>query len=137
MSEQAVSRTMTQTVETDATPNSILKILEDPKRIPEWAPVFADKVERDRANAYRVTKGEAVFPLEAVVERASRTVDYLRVSGSGEKTGAHIRVLPRPGGGSVVVMTLPLPPGGNADQVGAVLGQELHALTRLAVQKRA
>lgn len=137
MSEQAVSRTITQTVETEAAPNSILKILEDPKRIPEWAPVFAEKVERDRANTYRVTKGETVFSVEAVIERASRTVDYLRCTGAGEKVGAHIRVLPRPGGGSVVVMTLPVPPGGNAEQVSAVLGQELQSLTRLAVRKQA
>lgn len=130
-------KTMTRSIETEAAPTQVLKILEDPKRIPEWAPVFADKVERDRANTYRVTRGETVFSLEAVIERASRTVDYLRQVGPCEKAGAYIRVLSRPGGGSVVVMTLPVPDGGSAEQVGVVLGQELESLSRLAASGNA
>ena len=35
------------------------------------------------------------------------TVDYLREIAPGREGGAYIRVIPRPGGGSVVVMTVP------------------------------
>jgi hypothetical protein len=42
-----------------------------------------------------------------------------------------MRVIPRLRGGSVVVMTLPVPAGGNVESAAAVLNQELRALVNL------
>jgi hypothetical protein len=41
-------------------------------------------------------------------------------------------VIPRLGGGSAIVMTLPLAPGADPAATAATLGEELHALARLA-----
>ena len=128
---------ITRSIESDAAPSRILQILENPKRLPEWAPAFADKIERDRANQYKVTKNGAAFALEMSVERTSRTVDYVREIAPGQKGGAFIRVLPRPCGGSVVVMTLQLPANANPDQAAATLQQELPSLLRLLPAKAA
>lgn len=125
-------RTITGAVETDAEPGRIYSILTDPSRIPEWAPAFADRVERVDENAWRVRKDDATFPLRAVVSEQSRTVDYLREIAPGREGGAYLRVLSRPGSGSVVTMTLPLPPGENAESVRAVVEKELTTLVHLA-----
>ena len=45
--------------------------------------------------------------------------------------GAYVRVVPRPGGGSVIAMTLPLLPGVNPTDTAATLAQELDALAAL------
>jgi hypothetical protein len=66
-----------------------------------------------------------------VVERSSRTIDYLREVAPGARGGAYMRVIPRLRGGSVVVMTLPVPAGGNVESAAAVLNQELRALVNL------
>jgi len=125
-------RTVTGSIESDAEPGDLLSLLADASRIPEWAPAFADRVERDDQNGWKVTKGGSVFSLHVGVERAVRTVDYLREVAPGKKGGAYLRVLPRPGGGSVVVMTLPVGTGQTAEGVTAVLNQELASLVRLA-----
>ena len=54
--------------------------------------------------------------------------DYLREIAPGTEAGAYIRVIPRPGGGSVVVMTLPLAPGAEPTATAATLRAELSAL---------
>ena len=59
------------------------------------------------------------------------TVDYLREIAPGRQGGAYIRAIPRPGGGSVVVMTLPLLPGAERPAVAATLRDELNALVSI------
>ena len=125
-------RTVTGSIESGAEPGHLLSLLADASRIPEWAPAFADRVERDDQNGWKVAKDGSVFSLHVGVERAVRTVDYLREVAPGKKGGAYLRVLPRPGGGSVVVMTLPVGAGQTAEGVTAVLNQELASLVRLA-----
>lgn len=56
---------------------------------------------------------------------SSRTVDYLREAAPGKQGGAYLRVLQRPNGGSVVVMTLPILMGSDAEKAAAILDQEL------------
>jgi len=124
-------RTVTRTIESDLEPATILNILTNPKRLPEWAPVFADTIEADGPNGWRVSKDGSNFRLEVAVSRPSGTVDYLRDMGPGKRGGAYIRVLPRPAGGSVVVMTVPVAPGLKPDDVVAVLEQELAALVEI------
>ena len=125
------TRTVTQSAETDVQPDAMLAILMDPRNIPRWAPAFADAIEADGQNGWRVRKDGSAFSLQVVAAQSSRTVDYLREIVSGKQGGAYLRVLPRPGGGSVVVMTLPVPAGANAGTVSAILSQELEALIDL------
>jgi hypothetical protein len=66
------------------------------------------------------------------VSRDSRTVDYLRELAPGREGGAYIRAVPRPGGGSVVIMTLPLLAGVDPADTAAILRDELDALAPLA-----
>ena|ERR1700685_1071105 len=99
-------RTVTQSIETPVSPDAMLEILADPGNLPKWAPGFADSVERDDQDGWRVTKGGNVFSLQVAIAQSSRTVDYLREVAPGRQGGAFLRVLPRPQGGSVIVMTL-------------------------------
>lgn len=126
------NRTETQAVESDVQPDAIFEILAKPKYLPLWAPVFADSVEGDACSGWQVTKDRNTFFLEVVATPSSRTVDYVREIAPGKKGGACLRVLPRPGGGSVVVMTLPAPAGGDSQKLTATLAQELNNLVRLS-----
>jgi len=124
-------RTVTGTVESDASPDSVVEFLADPRNIPQWAPAFADKVESDAREGWEITKNGSSFSLQVSVQRPSRTVDYLREVAPGIRGGAYLRVLPRPGGGSVIVLTLPVPAGSDRSAVATVLNQELEALAAL------
>lgn len=123
--------TVSSSIETDASPESVLQVLSNPRRIPEWAPGFADRVEANEGGCWSVTKGDKAFPLEVVVFGPARTVDYLREVSPGKKGGAFLRVLPRPRGGSVVVMTLPVPQGASTEETARILDEELQGLTKL------
>jgi Polyketide cyclase / dehydrase and lipid transport len=124
-------RTITRSMESDASPDEVFRLLTDARRLPEWAPAFADRVDTDGPDGWKATKNGAAFRLEVAVVASARTVDYLRESVSGRKGGAYLRVQPRPGGGSVVVMTIPLFPGRPAEEADATLAQELESLARL------
>jgi hypothetical protein len=80
---------------------------------------------------WRAFKDDREFTLRVVVNQEAGTVDYLRQISPGREGGAYIRAFPRPGGGSVIVMTLPLSPG--VEDVDAIetLEKELAALAML------
>jgi hypothetical protein len=99
--------------------------------IPQWAPVFADKVEHVQGPSFCLTKGDDSFNMDVVLNESSLTVDYLREMTGGKRGGAYIRVMPGPLGGSVVTMTVPVGPGSTPAQVTAVLEKELEALIKL------
>lgn len=128
-------RTVTRSAEADLPPEKILSVLNDPSRLPEWAPVFADKIEHGQ-NGWRVTKGADSFNLQVNVSIAAGTVDFLREMADGKRGGAYARVFPRPLGGSVVVMTVPLAPNSDVAAVARVVEEELAALVRLAQTAR-
>lgn len=128
-------RSVTQSIEADVEPGTIFELLADPRYIPDWAPTFADKVTEDGRGGWRVTKDGEVFSMRVVTATAGRTVDYLREIVPSREGGAYIRVVPRLGGGSVIVMTLPVPLGGDLENVTAVLKVELAALARLSSAK--
>jgi hypothetical protein len=125
------SQTVTRTLESDFEPKPIYLKLTDASLIPVWAPVFADKVEHVRETTFRITKGSDAFDFELLANEATLTVDYLREMANGRRGGAYIRVMPRPLGGSVVAMTVPIGPNATPAQVGAVLEKELEALVKL------
>ena len=58
--------------------------------------------------------------------------DILREMADGKRGGAYARVFPRPLGGSVVVMTVPLAPNSKPAEVAHVVEQELAALVTIA-----
>jgi hypothetical protein len=123
--------TVTGSIETNISPELVIQVISDPRRIPHWAPGFADRVEPDESGSWRVIKGDKMFLIEVVRFDPARTVDYLREVTPGKKGGAFLRVLPGPRGGSVIVMTLPAPPEISAEQAETILEQELRQLTNL------
>lgn len=125
------NRTKTQSIESQADPGDIVALLADPTRIPDWAPDFADEVTGADESGWRARKGGRDFALRVVTNRDAGAVDYLRQIAPGRQGGAYIRAVPRPGGGSVVVMTLPLVPGAEPTAIAATLQKELSALVSL------
>jgi len=125
------NQTVTRAIETDVQPELIYRKLIDVSLIPRWAPVFAEKVEPARGSSFRVTKGGDAFDMELVANEAGLTVDYVREMRGGRRGGAYLRVMPKPMGGSVVVMTVPIGPDATAEQVASVLEGELEALIQL------
>jgi hypothetical protein len=101
-------------------------------RKPNWAPAFVDAVTEDGESGWRATKGGQDFILRVVTKPNAGTVDYLCEIAPGREGGAYMRAIPRPGGGSVVVMTLPLLPDPERTAAAATLGDELNALVSLA-----
>ncbi len=129
-------RTVTRSLESDLEPERILSVLNDPARLPEWAPVFADKIEHSGQNGWRVTKNNESFNVQMNVSTVAGTVDFLREMADGKRGGAYMRVFPRVLGGSVVVMTVPLAPNSNPAEVARIVEQELAALVALGGKSR-
>ena len=124
-------RTASQSIESGADVAGVLRVLSNPLLIPLWAPPFADAVQSDGDRGWQVIKGENTFPLRLVIHPDAGTVDYLRRIASGQEGGAYLRVVPRPGGGSVITMTAPIAPGVLHDDAVAGLRTELEALDGL------
>ena len=104
----------------------------DAGRLPAWAPAFADAVTSEGGSRWRAVKDGRDFELRTAVNLDAGTVDYLREIAPGREGGAYLRVVPRPGGGSVVIMTLPVQPGADPAAVASTLENELSALRNLA-----
>jgi Polyketide cyclase / dehydrase and lipid transport len=129
-------RTETQSIESVAEPDAVVAFLADPRHLPDWAPAFADTITEDATSGWKATKDGRDFSLRVRVNEDSHTVDYLRRTGPGREGGAFLRAVPRPGGGSVIVMTLPLLPDVEAADIAATLTNELNGLVRLLDQQR-
>jgi hypothetical protein len=125
-------RTRTGSAETAADPGSVVRLLADAGRLPAWAPAFADAVTSEGGSRWRAVKDGRDFELRTAVNLDAGTVDYLREIAPGREGGAYLRVVPRPGGGSVVIMTLPVQPGADPAAVASTLENELSALRNLA-----
>lgn len=118
--------TETQSIESHIDPRGIVALLTDPSRIPDWAPAFANLITGDDQSGWRALKSGQTFALRVVMKQDAGTVDYLREIAPGREGGAYIRVIPRPGGGSVVVMTVPLIPDTEPAAITAALRDELN-----------
>lgn len=123
--------TITRSIEAEREPAVIYAYLADPTNIPRWAKVFADTVEHVRDMHYTVTKNGQCFPIEVIRHPSAMAIDYLREVASGKRGGAYIRVTPRPIGGSVITMTLPVGPGTAESNVAETLERELAELIEL------
>ena len=126
------TQTVTRTVESDSQPIDIYNVLAEVRNLPKWAPVFADAVEHIDDTHYRVTKNGETFKIEVLLNPPACTVDYIREMANNKRGGAYIRVIPRPLGGSTIIMTVPLGPNTNESDVARALEQELAELVRLA-----
>ncbi len=125
------ARTETQSTETDVDPVTAVALIADPRRIPDWASAFADTVTGDARSGWRVHKDDQSFALRVVTHAEAGTVDYLREVAPGREGGAFLRVVARPSGGSVIVMTVPVIPGRDRSETSSTLRAELRALARL------
>ncbi len=83
-------------------------------------------------DGWTVTKDGATFPVRIAQSAEAWTVDILREVAPGRVAGAYLRIIPRVTGGSVVVMTLPVPPGTEAARIAEILKAELANLVALA-----
>jgi hypothetical protein len=128
---QERARSVSGSIECDAEIDVVLEILEDCTRVPEWAAPFADLVTQDGPSCIGWKDGrEFVFRVAAV--RHAGTVDYLRELTPGVEGGGYLRVVPRPGGGSVITMVLPIAPDADPATVQTNVADELAALAALA-----
>jgi hypothetical protein len=128
------TRHQTQSIETDAEPATVVAYLANGANLPAWAPGFADRVTGDADAGWVVTKGDNTFPVQIPVSYSSGTVDYVREIAPGRTGGACLRAVPRLGGGTVLVMTLPVPPGTDPAEVAAVLTDELATVVKLVAE---
>ncbi len=125
------TRSQTQSIEVDAATGDVVALLADAARLPEWAPGFADVVAGSSESGWVATKDGRDFAVRVPVNAATGTVDYLRETSPGREAGAYLRAVPRMGGGTVVMMTLPVLRDGDPAEVAAVLTEELSALANL------
>jgi hypothetical protein len=123
----ADARTETESIETDAARDAVLALLADPRRIHDWAPAFADAVSGDAQSGWRAAKDGRNFALRVALNEDGGAVDYLREVAPGREGGAYLRAVPRPGGGTVIVMTLPLLPDTDPEDISTTLTAELAA----------
>jgi hypothetical protein len=126
-----VTRTVTVAHETDGDPIRIIEVLADARNLSHWAPAVADEATRTSGERWLVRKDADQFELRVVVNEGAATVDYLRQLGPEEWLGAFLRVVDRPGGGAVIVMTLPVIPGLDPAATAAILDSELRSLSGL------
>jgi hypothetical protein len=124
------ARTVTRSIEVSAAPDLVLGVLREATRIPEWAPTFADSIEPS-GDGWMVTRNKTSFRIRVDVHPSTRCVDILREIAPGEEGGAYIRVLPRPGGGSVIVLTIPIIPTSNEERSAAIASDELSRIAAL------
>ena len=125
-------QTVTSAAESDLEPRKLYSVLAEASNIPQWAPAFADAIERIGDTRYRVTKNGQEFHVDVSLHPSAGTVDYIREMAGGKRGGAYIRVTPRPLSGSTVTITVPLGPNTTASAVADTLKQELADLIRLA-----
>jgi hypothetical protein len=107
MPTTSTARAETRSISIAAPPESVLALVADPRRLPEWAPAFARAVEPDGEH-WRVDGGAAPFRIAVRVSHEHGTVDLVR---PGDPTvGARTRVVPIHGG-SAYLFTIVFPPG--------------------------
>jgi hypothetical protein len=105
--------TITESIQGAATVAQVLRLLADVRRVPEWAPDVADRVEQSEAGTWLASKDGTAFGLTVQVdvtdpvEQQVARIEYLRQLPSGVVGGAEVRVRATFAGGSVITMTVP------------------------------
>jgi hypothetical protein len=124
-------RTRTGGIEIAAEPAAVARFLADARNLPRWAPGFADEVEGSPESGWQITKEGRRFAIRVAVNEECGTVDYIREIAPGREGGACLRAIARIGGGSVLVMTLPVLPGIDPADTAEILRIELETVRDL------
>jgi hypothetical protein len=98
-------RTETRTIAIAAAPETVLGVVGDARRLPEWAPEFARAVRPD-GEGWIVDNGDTEFPIRLRVAADFGTVDILATT--EPPRGAFARVIPS-GEGSEFLFSLSFP----------------------------
>lgn len=108
-------RCETRTISIDSAPDTVLDLVADPYRLPDWAPNFARTVRPD-GDDWLIKSDGTEIRITVRVSREHGTVDLLR--STDPPRGAFSRVLPN-GGGSEYLFTLFFADGTQAAPVAA------------------
>lgn len=103
----------TRSISIGAPPETVLDLLGDPRRLPDWAPAFALAVEPDGQD-WHIDSGEGQFRIRVQISLEHGTVDFLRPKDPSR--GARMRVLNNEDG-SEFVFTLVFPPGADEESM--------------------
>ena len=114
----------TRSISIAAPPESVLELVGDARRLPDWAPAFASAVEPDGRD-WLIDAGAGRFRVRVRVSPEHGTVDLLRPEDLSR--GAHMRVLHN-GDGSELLFTLVFPAG---TEDGAIAQQMITVETEL------
>ena len=94
-----------------AAPADVLRLLADIEALPRWAPAFCERVDLRRGEWHALTTvGEAVCTLVADDSAGAVELRLLPEAGGGE-IRLPFRIRARPGGGTIVTVTLVPGPG--------------------------
>jgi hypothetical protein len=110
---KSLGRAETRSISIAAEPDTVLRLVGNPRRLPDWAPAFALAVEPDGQD-WLIDSGERRFRIHVRVSLEHGTVDLLRPK--DPKRGARMRVL-NSEGGSELVFTLVFPVGADEDSI--------------------
>jgi uncharacterized protein YndB with AHSA1/START domain len=113
----SLGRAETRSISISAPPESVLELLGDARRLPDWAPAFASAVEPDGED-WLIDTGAARFRVRVRVSSEYGTVDLLRPE--DPRRGAHMRVLHNEDG-SELLFTLVFP----AATEGSAIAQQM------------
>ena len=109
----------------------VLDLLADARRLPEWAPSFAQAVQPDGPH-WRVDTGAGELVMEVVVDAEAGTVDLIRPG--DPSLGAKMRVIHN-GDGCAFVFSIVFPPGTPQEAIDAqmaTIDEELVTVRGLA-----
>jgi hypothetical protein len=126
-----LSETVTQSVEFQSDAGAVFRFASDASVLPAWAPAFAPQISRISEHVWEVVKAGETFRLRVAADEKAGTVDFIRQVAPGVVGGARLLVVPKPDGGSVLTMTVPIPEGSSEDSAAAIARSELGALRHL------
>jgi hypothetical protein len=90
----------TQTISIPAPRDTVLDLVADPARLPEWAPAFAPVIRPD-GDDWIVGEGDQELRIHVRVSRELGTVDFLAAAAlPSREIGAFPRVVPHGDGGA-------------------------------------
>ncbi len=119
----STNRAETRSISIAASPEAVLDVVGDARRLPEWAPRFARAVQPD-GDDWLIDTGAGELRIRLRVAREFGTVDILRTG--GPPRGAFTRVVPNEAG-SEYLFTLLFPAGADeaaiAEQMATVEGE--------------
>jgi uncharacterized protein YndB with AHSA1/START domain len=130
-----VDRAETRSITIAAAPEAVLDVVADARRLPEWAPRFAQAVRPD-GDEWLVDTGAGELRIALRVSRELGTVDPLRPG--GPPRGAFLRVVPNHDGAELL-FTLFFPDGTGEAAVAeqmATVEAELQTVGELSTAPR-